>query len=65
VGYREEVTTEVVWLAAARRTQSPESRDADSPCRTPAWLHIGKPTLEEARYENSNTTSTDASVRTQ
>ena len=47
------------------RTQSPESSDADSPRRTPAWLHIGKPTLEEARCENSNSTSTDASVRTQ
>jgi len=27
--------------------------------------HIGKPTLEEARCANSNTTSRDASVRTQ
>jgi hypothetical protein len=62
---REEVTTEVAWLAAARAAQSLKSSDADSPRRTPAWFHIGKPTLKGARCENSNATSTDASVRTQ
>jgi len=28
-----------------RRTQSPESSDACSPCRTPAWLQAGIPAL--------------------
>src|ERR1700739_461709 len=33
-------------------TRSLKRSDAASPCRTPAWLPTGKPTLEETRCEN-------------
>src|ERR1700746_3889901 len=35
-------------------TQSLKRSDAASPCRTPAWLPTGKPTLEETRCENKH-----------